>query len=216
MASFLPDGSAVRIASGLSAVKNITAISNANPAVCTSTAHGFTNGDVIVLSCGWGGLDQRVFKIAGVAANTFQLVGADTRDTQEFPAGQGANSGIGTCRAVNGFTQIQQIAEFTPEGGQMQYVPISYLDKKTDIQLPTTRSARLINIKIGDDPTMAGYKAAKAASDSNELMPLMVDMPNGQIYYNGRASLDEVPTLNKGQLMTVELSYAVVSEPVRY
>lgn len=217
MASFFPDGSTVHIATGLAAVKNITVITNANPAVCTSAAHGFANGDVIVLSCGWGDLDERVFRIGGVAADTFQLVGVDTRDTKKFPTGQGASSSVGSCRKVNAFTQIRQIAELTTSGGEQQFGNFSYLEEKTERQMPTTRSPRSIQFKIGDDPTMAGYKAAKTASDSAEMFPLRIDLPaGGQIYFNGYASLNEMPSMAKGQLMTVDFNYAVSGEPVRY
>lgn len=218
MASYFPDGSTVHIATGFAAVKNITVITNANPAVCTSTAHGLVNGDVIVLSCGWSDLDERVFRVQNLTADTFALVGVDTRDIKKFPAGQGANtSSVGSFRKVNGFTQIRQIADFATQGGEQQYATISYLENKTDSQYPTTRSARSIQLKIGDDPTLAGYKAAKVASDSNEMYPLRVDLPNGgQIYYNGYASLNEMPAMGKGQLMTVDFNYAVNGEHMRY
>lgn len=217
MASYFPDGSTVHIATGLAAVKNITAISNANPAVCTSAAHGLANGDVIVLSCGWSDLDERVFRIANVANDTFQLVGADTRDTRKYPAGQGASATVGSCRKVNSFTEIRQIAELTTQGGEQQYANFGYLGEKNERQMPTTRSPRSIQFKIGDDPSLAGYKAAKAASDSAEMFPLRIDLVNGgQIYFNGHASLNEMPSLSRGQLMTVDFNYAVAGEPTRY
>jgi len=55
--------------------KNITAITQANPGVVTSNAHGFSNGDWVYLSSigGMTQLNGRFVKVAGVTANTFQL-----------------------------------------------------------------------------------------------------------------------------------------------
>lgn len=55
-------------------IKQITGCTTANPGVITATSHGFTNGDVVVISGVGGALAANgVFQIAGVATNTFQL-----------------------------------------------------------------------------------------------------------------------------------------------
>lgn len=53
----------------------ITAITAANPAVVTSAAHGFANGDEVMIRAvvGMTELNDRIFTIANVAANTFEL-----------------------------------------------------------------------------------------------------------------------------------------------
>lgn len=215
---YFPDGSTLHIGTGLAAVKNVTAISNANPAVCTSTAHGLANGDVIVFSCDYPALDNRIFKVQNLTADTFALVGVDTRDTKIFPAGQGASaSGAGKFQKVNGFAQIRNIAELTASGGEPQYATVSFLDVRNEIQVPTTNSPRSIQAKIADNPTMEGYKAAKAASDARVPMPLRLDLVSGgQIFYNGYMSLNEMPSMGKGQLATVDFACALVADFTRY
>ncbi len=57
------------------AAKAITGITQANPAVVTSNAHGYSNGDWVLLSA-VGGMTQvngNYYVVAGAAANTFQL-----------------------------------------------------------------------------------------------------------------------------------------------
>jgi hypothetical protein len=55
-------------------VKAITGATNATPIVITATAHGFTNGDIVVINKVAGNLAANgVWAIAGVATNTFQL-----------------------------------------------------------------------------------------------------------------------------------------------
>lgn len=55
--------------------KTITAITKANPAVVTSAGHGFSNGDDVYISGVNGMLEinGRTFRVANVAANTFEL-----------------------------------------------------------------------------------------------------------------------------------------------
>lgn len=55
-------------------VKAITAASNATPIVVTSTSHGFTNGDIVLVGAVGGNLAANgIWKIANQAANTFEL-----------------------------------------------------------------------------------------------------------------------------------------------
>lgn len=63
------------------ATATITAITKANPAVVTTlAAHGFANGQLIYLRLvqGMTEVNNTVFTIGGVTANTFQLVGVNS------------------------------------------------------------------------------------------------------------------------------------------
>lgn len=77
-------------------VKAITAITTATPPVCTSTAHGFSNGDIVVIRGAAGMLNANgTFKIAGVTTNTFNLTTLDGQNV----VGTGTFSG--TACVVN-------------------------------------------------------------------------------------------------------------------
>lgn len=55
-------------------VKAVTAASNATPIVVTATAHGFANGDIVIIGAVGGNLAANgVWKIANQATNTFEL-----------------------------------------------------------------------------------------------------------------------------------------------
>jgi hypothetical protein len=77
--------------------KAITGATNATPIVITSTAHGFANGQTVIIK-GVGGntAANGKFRIANVAANTFELTDVDT---QANVAGSGAYTSGGV--AVN-------------------------------------------------------------------------------------------------------------------
>ena len=68
-------------------VKAITAASNATPIVVTSTSHGFTNADFVYIDGVGGNLSANgIYKIANVAANTFELTRLDGTNVAGFAA----------------------------------------------------------------------------------------------------------------------------------
>lgn len=80
----------------LEAAKAISAISQANPGVVTANAHGFANGDEIVVTdvVGMGGLNGRNFIVRNVTTNSFRLedmFGAAV-DTSAMPAYAGGGA----------------------------------------------------------------------------------------------------------------------------
>lgn len=213
MAVSLPDGATVHIGNSLVAAKNITAITAANPPVATCTAHGLATGDFIVLTTGWRDCNNRCYKVESVDANSFKILGIDARNAQQYPVA----TGVGSFQKVNGFTQITQILTASFSGGEQQFANFAFLEDDFEQQIPTHTSARTATFSIADDPNLAGYKAAKAASDTAKPMPMRIDLKNGgQITYNGYPALNEVPTFEKGNVMAVSLAYALSAKPVRY
>lgn len=100
----------VEVQKTLASAKVVESITNANPAVVTSTAHGFLEGDIIVLAIEEGMLELNgvAARVANPDANTFEL---ESIDSTEFQA-SAANSGnvaqkvtawdlVGWCREVN-------------------------------------------------------------------------------------------------------------------
>lgn len=213
MAARLPDGSTVSIATTYGAAKTITSISNANPAVATAAAHGFANGDLVVISSGWQRLNDRVIRVASSAGGTFNLEGQDTTSTQYYPTGSSA----GSATPISTWTQISQILEFTTSGGDQQFANFSFLEEDFERQLPTITSAQSITIGIADDPSLPGYIALKAASMTRANRAIRLTLPDGStIFYNGIVSLNETPTLSKGQVMQVNATFSLQSRPTRY
>ena len=62
--------------------KNITGITQANPAVVTSSSHGFSNGDNVIISSvgGMTEVNGITFKVANSSTNTFSLQDYDGND----------------------------------------------------------------------------------------------------------------------------------------
>lgn len=214
MAATLPDGATVSIATTYDAVaKSITAITNANPGVASSAGHGFTAGTLVEVKSGWNRINDRVIRVANPVMGAFDLEGIDTTNTEFYPAGTGA----GSARAISAFTQIAQILEFTTQGGDQQFVNFSFLEEDFERQLPSITSAQSITIRIADDAALAGYQALKAASELRKNRALKLTLKNGDVLlYNGIVSLNETPTLTKGQVMAVTATYSLQGRPTRY
>ncbi len=85
----------------LEAAKSVTAITNAAPPVATSAAHGYANGDEILLLNGWDDFNESVVRASAVATNNFTVAGYDTSSTDFYPAA----SAPGTAQKIAGWTR---------------------------------------------------------------------------------------------------------------
>lgn len=213
MAARLPDGAIVSLATTYGTAKSVTAITNGNPGVATSTAHGLTNGAMLSVVSGWSNLNNRVVRVAGSVVNAFNLDGIDTTSVTQYPPGSGA----GTVQEITAFTQISQIMGFTFSGGEQQFTNFSFLEQNFETQIPTILSAMSIKIDIADDPALPGYQALKAAGDARATRALRMALPDGSfIFYQGFVSFNETPSTTKGEIMQVSATLSLQSKPVRY
>ena len=214
MAVKLPNGVILSLATAYGASRTVTTVTNANPAVATtSTAHGVTNGAFVEVISGWNEINNSIQRAAGASGSTLSYEGVNATNTTLYPAG----SGGGSIREITTWTQIQQIIGSTSSGGEMQFTNYSFLEQNFESQLPTQASAQSIAIQIADDPTLPGYIALRNASRSRAITAMRAALPDGSvILYNGYVSLNETPTFNKGEIMTVTATFSLQGLPVRY
>lgn len=213
MAVSLPNGSIVAIASGYDSAKTLSALTNANPSVVTSAAHGFVDGDYIDVVSGWARLTDRILRVDDATTGTFELEGFDTTSTSLFPAAGGA----GTARKITGFTQLAQILDSTSSGGEQQYWTGQFLEADREIRIPTTKSAAGIDFQIADDPSQPGYQLAKEANDDREPRAVLITLSNGaKLLYKAYISLGLIPSLTVNQAMTLPVTLSLLGDPIRY
>lgn len=209
----LPNGSTISISTGFAADKTITAITNADPGVVSSTAHGYSDGDIVVVSSGWANLDGRVARVDNAAADAFDLEGINTTSTTRFPAG----AGVGTAKEVSGFVQITGILGTSSSGGEQQFWEGAPLEALRNIRIPTTQSAAGVDLTVADDPTASWYEVVKDAAESIEPAVIMVTLANGaKLYYYCYVGMSVMPTLDRDAPMTVGVSLSLKSDPTRY
>jgi hypothetical protein len=174
-------GTGIDIASTYGAVKSMTAITNANPAVATLEAsHGVIVGDVIELTSGWGKLDGRLVRVSVVDTNDVSLEGIDTTSTADYPAGTGA----GSIREITAFTEItQRTPEFNITTGTVTYADTTDLKDTEERKIPVRRGASQISIPGYYDPSQAWVPYAQAASDTSVGTGLRIRWPDGSFFY---------------------------------
>lgn len=214
MAVTLPNGALIHIGSAYGSALVVSAVTNASPAVATSTAHGLANGDYVVFASGWSRLNGRTFRVANVATNTFELEGIDTTSTTTYPAG----SGIGSVKKVTTWTQISQVLNTATSGGEQQFTDYQFLEADSAVRIPTFKAPAQLTVSVADDPTLAGYIAAKAANDDRVPRALRLSLPNSaKICYNAYISIASSPSLTVNEVMALEMTATFVNpEPTRY
>ena len=213
MAVSLPNGSIISIGSAVGTAKATTILTNANPCVVTSTAHGYTDGDIVIVVSGWSRINGKAFRVDGSDTNTFQLEGLDTSNTTIYPAA----SGLGTVQEVTTFTQMAQVLSTSSTGGEQRYLTYQFLEADNEVEIPTIKSGGGFNFEIGDDPSLAGFTALEAANDDRVARCIRVVLSSGALlYYVGYVSINKTPTLEVNTLMRMAGSIRFLNEPVRY
>lgn len=212
MASNLPNGAALALATAYAASLNVTAASNASSAVLTVT-NTLSVGDFVEYVSGWSRANNRIFRLSAVSGTTVTLEGLDTSSTTLFPVG----GGTGTIRKINTWTSITQVVDIALSGGDLQTTSFQYLENDFEQEISTVVAASSIDLTLGDDPSLPGYLAIKAASDVRGVAAFRVILPNSSILlYNTKPFLNETPTTNKNELMTVSAKLNLQGKVTRY
>jgi hypothetical protein len=156
---------AVAMQSAIAAAKTITAITKAAPGVVSSTAHGYSNGDYVFLEIqGMHQLNERVFRVATVATDTFQLenvsggTGIDTTAYDTFASGFAYKLTFGTS--------ITTATSMDVSGGNFDLIDTTTIHANQKSNIPGLPEPMTFNFQNHWDPTDAGQAAMKSASDA--------------------------------------------------
>lgn len=81
----------------------------------------------------------------------------------------------------------------------------------------TPSSASSFQMTIGDDAELPWYSILSDANDDRIPRAVSVVLPSGSaIFYNGYVTLNKTPTLTKNELMGLQSTVSLTSEPMRY
>lgn len=210
----VPTGTTFFIASAFAASQTVTAVTNASEAVCTCTAHGYSNGDIVEITSGWGRLNKRTFRLKSVATNTFVLEGADTSSTTFFPSG----SGTGSVRKVSTFTEITSITAVSSSGGEPKTVNYKFIASDVEYAINDGFSATSYQLTLDADAIGgAGYTALKNLTDVQTDTVLKIVTRSGSLIFQpGTVALNEAVSMQDGQINTVSVSVAGTNRLTRY
>ena len=206
MSSSFPNGTVFSIGTTYGSPKTITVITNDSPGVATSTTHGLSSGDILLLSMP-SRLDQRVARVDNEDTNTFEIEGIDTTSTSLYPSG----FGVGTAQEVTDFVALSQITDAQSSGGDQNFYKWVYLEDGRQRQRPTVKNARSLLLTLDYDPSLAWHAELLAASEAATVFVFKASLPGGAVlYYSFYVGYDGEPTftINENQKTQLTLSYA--------
>lgn len=150
---------AIAMQSALGAAKTITGITIGATATVTSTAHGFANGDYVLVSAqGMRQVDGRIFRVSSQTTNDFVLEGEDTSAFDAFTSG--------SCQAITFGTSITTATSVSGSGGDFGFIDTTTIHDNAKTQIPELPNAASYSMDNIWDISDAGLRAMKQASDA--------------------------------------------------
>ena len=213
MAYYFPEGSSQQFSSTFASAKTVSAVTNANPAVATSTAHSYATNDEILFTSGWEDATDTVYKIEVVDANSFKILGLDTSNTSFYPSG----SGTGTAQKISGWTAIPQVLTISSSGGDARFTEVNLLAKRNGVKIPTGFNATSVTLTLAHDANNANYQTMIGISRTLSKVAFKQVISGGAVTYGyGYMSASEMPKLNNNQVNTVDAALAVLGRSISY
>ena len=210
----VPTGSTFYVASTIASAKTTTLVTNAAEAVVTSAAHGYSNGDFVIVTSGWGRLHKRAFRVKTVATDTFVLEGCDTSNTTYFPGG----TGVGTVQKVSTFTQITTVMNPASSGGDPKTVEYKFIESEISYQINDGFSATSYSLEMDADSIgTAGYTALVTLTNVQTDTILKIVTRSGSIILVPcTVALNEAISFTDGQINKVKAQFSGNNRAVRY
>ncbi|WP_034913032.1 phage tail protein [Erwinia sp. 9145] len=211
----LPNGATVFVGSELATAIAVSDVSNADGAVFkVASGHGLVVDDVVLISSGWGLIDNLVARVSAQTAASVTIGVINSSDTNFFAQGAGA----GTLRKVTGWTEIPQITEVAQSGGDQQYVQIQFLSDDRQRNLATYKAAKSQTFTLAHDSTLPIYPILSAGDRSGDTLPLRMYVPKAKEmrYWSGVPSFDPQPTTAVNAVETVQAAFSVQSRDMTF
>lgn len=214
MAYAFPEGSKFYFSQTFAAAKTLATMSNANPTVATSVAHGYADGDELLLTSGWEDATDTIFKADELTADTFSLVDLDTTDTGFYTPGGGANS---TTQKISAWTEIPQVLTIGTQGGDPRFTDINPISRRNGIRVPTGFNGATITLTLGHDPSNANFKAMLGISRRLAKVAFKMVLSGGATTYGyGYMAVSEAPALNVNQANQVTAVLSLLGRAMSY
>lgn len=199
--------------SAIAAAKTITAATNADPGVFTSVAHGYDDGDLILLEVeGMPTLNNRPFQVYAKAVDTFQLEdidgasGIDTTSLGTFISG--------TAKKLTMGTSITGVQEFEPSGGNPKFLDTTTVHDQTDKQTVQGATALSYGLTMQWDPANAGQQAMNAAFLAATSKVFKITWPNGRyVMFYGSVGYNMAPGGSNQGVTTSPAAVAMEGNP---
>jgi hypothetical protein len=202
---------AVSMESGIAAAKTISGITKASPGVASSTSHGYSNGDIIILDIvGMLQLNGKVVRVASVTTDTFALEGVDTTNFDTFTSGTAQKLTLGTS--------ITTATTINSSGGDFDFIDVTTIHDNAKKQVPGLPSAVSYQFDNIWDAADAGLLAMKAASDIQAKKAFKFQFGTGGkvLYFAGYVGCSMLPGGTAQNLVTTNAVITMNGTPTYY
>lgn len=213
MAFYFPEGSKFYISQTFATAKTISGISNANPAVATATAHGYSDSDEVLLTSGWEDATDSVFKVDQQTVDTFQLLGLNSTDTNWYASGGGA----GSAQKISTWLEIPQVLSVAPQGGDARFTNVELLARRNSVAVPTGFNPASLTLTMAYDPNATNYQTMLDISRRLAKVAFKVVISGGGVGYGyGHLAVSEMPQMARNQVLSVNAAISMLGRFITY
>ncbi len=164
--------------SAIAAAKTISGITKAAPGIISSTAHGFANGDNVLLEIqGMVELHGYLCKVVSTATDTFQV--ADVNGTTGIDTTLFSTFTSGTAKKVTLGTSITGVQDFNFAGGEIKVQDTTTVNDTQDTQIVVGATAQSADMTMQWDPASSAQQAMIAAFKTRANKGFKVLWPDG-------------------------------------
>ena len=202
--------------SAIAASKTITAISLATPGVISSTTHGYSNGDIVLLETqGMLELNGRLFKVVSVAADSFQIAGPDGATGLSTLGFNAFTSG--TAEKVTLGTTLTGCMDFNSGGGDIKTIDATTVHDTQDVEVVVGATAQSYEMTVQWDPASAAQQAMKAAFVARANKAFKIRWPDGAyILFYGTVGYTGAPGGGKQGVTTSPAKVSMLNSLTEY
>ncbi len=204
--------------SGFAAAINVSAITNANPAVATTATNTYAANDEVLLEGSWDEATDTIYRLSAATATTATLSGLDSTSTTLFPS----TSAAGTLKKISTWTEIPQVLNVQSNGGDVKFGTVSPLGRSIDINQPVGFNSTTYTLTLGHDPTLSAYITMLGISRVRGTKVAFKGVaPNatatsGYEYGFGYLAIQEAPQKQRGQANQVTATFTFLNKFITY
>jgi hypothetical protein len=193
----------VDVQTALAVAVPITAITKANPAVASATAHGFLDGDVLLLRTkGMRQLDWAVVRVDNKTTDSFELEGIDSTEFSTFSSG--------TAQKITFGASAETFQDVSANGGEAADVNVSTIHNDQDTSIPGNRTPLVFNFGSIWDPNDPALKALKGFDRKKSPCAIVFRFATGDlVYFAATPSSSLAPGGSAGAVVTTPVKLSV-------
>lgn len=204
MASIVGRGVRIEIGTTEGTFKTVTAVTQANPGVATSTAHGLANKSLGYMRnvVGMVQLEGQAIRVANSAANTFELEDIETTDYPAFTGGEFV--------PVTAWSTLGRITSYSKGGGDAERLDDTVLIDDIKQELNGLLAAESVTFNL-NAPTIsdAAMNIVRRTARKNGYLVFRITLKDGNVrFFRGQPSLPS-EDVQRGSIGTGSFSVTI-------